>query len=227
MYHSISNGNHNLSVSLKNFKKQMSFMKDNHYKSINFKDLNNLNQDNKYFIITFDDGYEDVYLNALPILTNYNFKAVCFFVPNFIGKYNIWDENKNNFIKLNLMNMQQIQNWYNSGMSIGGHTLGHKNLTKIDYQDKVNEIIGPKKFFHDKLSLNINSFSYPFGRFDNESAQIVKKNYDFAVTTKRSRYTLNKFELNELPRIPVNKTDSMFKFFLKIKTFYEDIKYNK
>ena len=70
-----------------------------------------------------------------------------------------------------------------------------------------------------------NSFSYPFGQFDNESVEIVKKNYDFAVTTKRSRYEPDKFEFSLLPRIPINKTDSMFKFYLKIKTIYEDIKY--
>jgi len=227
MYHSISNGNHQLSVSLNNFEKQMKFMNDNNYVSIKFDDLNNLNQEKKYFIITFDDGYEDVYLNALPILKNYNFKAVCFFVPDFIGKYNVWDENRNDFIKLNLMNMRQIQNWHNSGMSIGGHTTCHKNLTEINYEDKLNEIIGPKYFFNKNLSLNINSFSYPFGRFDKESVQIVKKNYDFAVTTRRSRYKINKFDLSRIPRIPINKTDNMFKFFLKIKTFYEDIKYKK
>ena len=56
MYHSISSSN-NLSVSTNNFDKQMSFMKKNNYKTISFKDLNNLNKGFQYFIITFDDGY--------------------------------------------------------------------------------------------------------------------------------------------------------------------------
>ena len=30
----------------------------------------------KKFIITFDDGYEDIFLNALPILKKYNFFSV-------------------------------------------------------------------------------------------------------------------------------------------------------
>ena len=249
MYHSISNGSHPLSVSLNNFEKQMKFMSNSGYKSINLSDLNNVydeheiesyskiknydgsqkiitkNSNKKYFIITFDDGYEDIYINALPILKKYSYKSVCFFVPEFIGKYNIWDENKEDFIKLNLMNIGQIKNWSNEGMSVGSHTSSHKNLNKINYNEKLYQILSPKKFFFEKLSLNINSFSYPFGHFDNESVEIVKKNYDFAVTTKRSRYKQDKFEFSLLPRIPINKTDSMFKFYLKIKTIYEDIKY--
>ena len=56
------------------------------YKTINFNDLNNIYSyiknkgHKKYFIITFDDGYEDIYTNALPILKKYNFNSVCFFV---------------------------------------------------------------------------------------------------------------------------------------------------
>lgn len=251
MYHSISNEKHQLSVSINNFEKQMKFMVNSGYETINLNDLNNIDNDfeiesyskiknydesqkiitknsyKKYFIITFDDGYEDIYLNALPILKKYNFKSVCFFVSDYIGKYNIWDESRADFIKLNLMNIDQIKNWYNEGMSVGGHTSGHKNLNKLSYNEKLDEIIGPKDFFSKNLSLNINSFSYPFGRFDKESVEIVKKNYDFAVTTKRSRFKKNKFEFFVLPRIPVNRTDNMFKFYLKIKTIYEDIKYKK
>ena len=52
-----------------------------------------------------------------------------------------------------------------------------------------------------------------------------EKYYKFAVTTKRSRYTKDQFNEYLLPRVSVNKNDSLIKFFLKIKTPYEDIKY--
>ena len=35
-------------------------------------------KENKTIIITFDDGYKDIFYNALPILKKYNFKATCF-----------------------------------------------------------------------------------------------------------------------------------------------------
>ena len=77
----------------------------------------------------------------------------------------------------------------------------------------------------DKFNIDVESFSYPYGKYNKNVIQFVKKYYRFAVTTKRSRFKFNKFDLLEIPRIPVNPDTSMFKFYLKIKTIYEDIKY--
>ena len=54
----------------------------------------------------------------------------------------------------------------------------------------------------------------------------MRNHYKFAVTTKRSRYKINKFNNHILPRVPINSDTGLFKFYIKIKTFYEDIKFN-
>lgn len=224
MYHSISDGNDPLSVSIENFDKQMRFMSQNGYKTMSLQKLTNI-PDRKSFIITFDDGYEDIFLNALPILKKYDFTATCFFVSNFIGKYNAWDENKKEFIKLNLMNINQISLWIDNNMDVGSHTSDHKNLVNLDCNEKTLQIINPKKYFNEVFKLDVKTFSYPFGSFDDECFNIVKDNYNFAVTTNRSRYIFNKFNNCKLPRVPINKKDNIFKFYLKINTIYEDIKF--
>ena len=73
----------------------------------------------------------------------------------------------------------------------------------------------------------LNFFHYPYGSYDDETVKIIKKYYEFAVTTKRSRFIKNKFNNNLLPRVPVSKNDNFFKFFLKIKTPYEDVKFKE
>ena len=226
MYHSISSSTNNLSVSIYNFEKQMAFMKRNNYKTISFKNLDNLDKKFKYFIITFDDGYEDVYDNALPIMKKFGFHSICYFVTNLIGKHNVWDQNLENFNELKLMNIDKIRSWLNNGMDIGAHSATHQNLTSLNSIKKKFEIETPKKYFKDIFSIDTDSFSYPFGKFDDECLNIVKKNFNYAVTTQRSRFKINKFSRYLLPRIPINKSTSMFKFFLKINTFYEDIKFN-
>lgn len=225
MYHSISSDLNSFSVNPQNFEKQMNFMNRNNYKTTSLNNLDDLDQNSKYFIITFDDGYEDVYYNALPILKKFGFTSICYFVTDLIGHYNIWDKNKKDFKQLKLMDIDKINFWLKSGMEIGAHTSTHKNLSKLNYIQKKIEILSPKKFFKKKFSIDISSFSYPFGKFDNESVNLVKENYINAVTTKRSRYKNNKFDKYMLPRVPINKTTNMFKFFLKISTPYEDIKY--
>ena len=227
MYHSISNGQSNLSVSLKNFDAQLSYMSSNNYKTTSFDKLELVVEKNKYFIITFDDGYEDVFLNALPILKKYNYTATCFFVTDYIGKYNVWDENKKNFKKLNLMSLDQLKLWTENNMLVGSHTTKHMNLNEISYQERLKQIVEPKIFFEKELSINVDTFSYPFGSVDDSSKSIVKDNYKYAVTTNRSRYSKKKFSNLEIPRVPVNKNDGMFKFFLKVETVYEDLKFKK
>jgi peptidoglycan/xylan/chitin deacetylase (PgdA/CDA1 family) len=224
-YHSIMDDDKQ-SLSIQSFKKQMLLMKKMGYQTIKFNELDNDNNKKK-FIITFDDGYENIFLNALPILKQLNFTAICFFVVSKIGHYNEWDVDKLNYKMLRLMNFEQINEWLLSGFDVGSHTMDHFNLKKLNYEEKIKQIIKPKKIFNDKFNIEINSFSYPFGSYDIESRNMVKENYDFAVSTKRSRYFKNKFDNELLPRVPINRKESLLKFFLKIKTPYEDLKFRK
>tara|TARA_B100000780_G_scaffold19477_1_gene12567 strand:+ start:869 stop:1546 length:678 start_codon:yes stop_codon:yes gene_type:complete len=225
MYHSIIN-DHDGSVSVKSFKKQMILMKKMGYQTIDFKDLED-NRDKKKFIITFDDGYESVFLNALPILKQLGFKAICFIVTNKIGGYNDWDEYQSNFKKMRLMNFDQINEWVHNGFRIGSHLMSHLDLSKLNNKDKINQIVNSKKFLNDIFNTKVDTFAYPFGSYDKETKILIREYYDFAVTTKRSRYIKNKFNNCLLPRVPVNKNDGLFKFFLKIRTPYEDIKFKE
>ena len=224
MYHSISHENQYMSVHKDNFYRQMKLMIKLGFKSINLKDILT-NSNDKNFVITFDDGYEDVYENALPILQELGLSATCFFVANNIGTFNTWDQGKKKYKRMKLMNKKQIYNWNKNGFEVGSHSLNHKNLCDLNMLDKSEQIVKSKIFFKENFNIDVKSFSYPFGVYDHTCAQLVKKDFNFAVTTKRSRFKKDKFNLFEIPRIPINFNTSQFKFFLKVSTFYEDIKF--
>ena len=133
--------------------------------------------------------------------------------------------NHRNFIKKELMSEHELKDWHNNGFEIGSHTLDHKNLKLIDEREKKVQIEESKKKFKSKYNIDIKSFSYPFGSYNENIVKIVKSNFDYAVTTKRSRYKEKIFENLLLPRVPINPETSILKFILKILTPYEDIKF--
>ena len=103
--------------------------------------------------------------------------------------------------------------------------MNNYNLQLIEKNYKLNEIISSKKNIEDTFKVNIDSFSYPYGRYNKSLLEIVKSNYKFCITTSRSRLDLERHDRFRLPRVHVNKNTSLLIFFLKILTKYEDINY--
>lgn len=225
VYHSINNDKSNLSLKIDNFEKQIKFLKKSGFKTVSFEEIDK--NEKKQIIITFDDGYKDTCQFALPILKKYNFKATCFLVSNLIGKKNSWDSFRDDFISKNLMNTEDINEWIKNGMFIGSHSHNHTDLTKLNKFDLEKDLEFSKKTLEDKFGKEINNFCYPFGKVNKNVFDTVGKKFKKAVTINRSRYEIDKHNLLLIPRIDMGKNISLLKIFLKMKTFYEDIKYKQ
>ena len=226
MYHDIIKEDNDYGVNVNLFYKQMLLMKKMGYESINLNQIENVSS-NKKFVVTFDDGYENVYTYAMPILKKLNFKATCFFVCNFINKSNDWDKTFKNYVKKKIMTYDQIKSWAQNNFEIGSHSFDHKNLNTLNDKEIIKQLNESKLFIKKIFSRNVESFSYPYGKYNKEISLLVKKYYKFAVTTKRSRFDKSKFSLLEIPRIPINPDTGVLKFYLKVKTYYEDLKFRK
>ena len=224
-YHSISDDICPLSLKINDFEKQLIYLKKNKYESIYLDEINPNKK--KQIIITFDDGYKDLILNSLPLLKKYNFKAICFIVSDLIGKTNKWDEDFNKVTTKQLMNASEIKLWIKNGMKIGSHSRNHRRLTLIDRDEMIQEINYSKFDLERITESKVDTFCYPYGIYDENIVDEVKKNYSYALTTKRSRYDKNKHTKYLIPRIDMGKNIPYFKMFLKLKTPYEDLKYDK
>ena len=136
-YHNIGEEKYKSFSTIDEFEYQMHFLYNQNIKGV---DCDKLNDAKLNFGITFDDGYEDNLINALPVLKKYNFTATCFVVPNLIGKTNLWDEKQ-----FKLMDRVQIKEWLDAGMSIGSHSSNHLDLTIINHDQLMAEIGDSKK----------------------------------------------------------------------------------
>lgn len=148
------------------FERGIKFLYDLGYKTVpleeTFKPQKALD---RKVVITFDDGYEDVYLNAFPILQKYGFTAFIFIITGFVGKHNSWDYNLGKRRKRHL-SWKQIKEMCNHGFGFGSHTVNHPDLTRIDQRFVEYELKKSKEVLEDKLGKETSFLSYPFGRYN-------------------------------------------------------------
>lgn len=205
-YHKIDNMNISLSVTPSDFDRQMKYLKDNHYNIITPDMLyNHLTKGTalpaKPVLITFDDGYEDNYKNAYPILKKYGFTATIFVVTGLVGKYP------------NYLTWAQCRELKKEGFFIESHTVSHKSLTELTSEQIKAEVVQSKKTLDEKLHQNTYYFAYPTGTYNLYIAQILKDaGYRGAFTIKYGTVD-NSSNLFALERVPVFHTGNTFHSF--------------
>jgi peptidoglycan/xylan/chitin deacetylase (PgdA/CDA1 family) len=104
--------------------------------------------------ITFDDGEQSQYLNAMPLLNEHGISATYFVTPGLVGtepKFLSWAELKD----------LQAQ-----GHSVQSHGHSHKFLTSCSTAELEHEIGGSKQMLEDKLGAAVEEISVPGGRWD-------------------------------------------------------------
>jgi len=178
MYHSVAEGDNPLSISPEKFEKQIKYLKENNFKFLTIQDLEDINNiPNKSVLITFDDGYKDNFITAIPILKKYGASSIFFIVTGLIG-----ETNKG----LKMMSWEEIKKISSDILfEVGAHTITHRKLHKLSIEEIQNEIVQSKITLEEKLGKSIGVFAYPYGRYSQSVLDTVKKNnFKFAFSTK-------------------------------------------
>jgi peptidoglycan/xylan/chitin deacetylase (PgdA/CDA1 family) len=144
--------------------------------------VGNTQHDSRIFL-TIDDGFTDVFENALPVLSKHRFKAILFLVSGLLGKTNEWQQRAGDITEP-LMDAAQIRDWLAAGQQIGAHTKTHPRLTQIPLPEAREEISASKKFLEDRFGLPVNHFCYPYGDWNEPIRDVVSAvGYRTACTT--------------------------------------------
>lgn len=186
----------------KMFSRQMKYLFEHGYQTISVRDLISSAEQpaparDKRICITFDDGYESVYTYAFPVLQRYNFTAVVFLVADCINKTCLWDEDNEPILKA-----EQIREMAEAGFDFGSHSFSHRSLVELNTEELEKEIKGSKIVLEELLGKQIDSFSYPYGAFNETVKKMVRQSYKVAFSTKNGISDIRAFEL---PRIDINK----------------------
>jgi peptidoglycan/xylan/chitin deacetylase (PgdA/CDA1 family) len=230
MYHMISEHKkgakfNSLRVSPSMFEKQISYLASSGWTFYTMSEIANNKRTlpEKSVAITFDDGYEDNFTNALPILKKYGAKATIYLV---VDRHNReWSslrkaKNNSGELKKELkLQDEQVREMINSGLiEIGSHTITHPNLSKLTIQQKHHEIFESKKNIDNLFHIQCNSFCYPFGIFNKDDMQLVQDaSYTNATTTKTGISDLCQENIFKISRITVSGKDNFLSFLLKLR----------
>jgi len=183
-------------VTPKNFDAQMQWLARGGFRSISMAQLvahlkNRQPLPAKPIIISFDDGWEEQFSTAFPIMTRYGLSGT-FFVytqPLDHTQYMTW---------------AQVQALATGGMDIQSHSITHPHLRTMAPGAAFKEIADSKATLEKRLGKPVVAFCYPFGEYNNAIVEMVKRaGYESAVTLAGG-YRQRTDELYLLRRIRVS-----------------------
>jgi len=175
------------------FRAQMKALKAYGYTSITLQNLMDCRAGlatppAKPVLITFGDGYENLYTEAYPILADpeIDMKATGFIIPGMIGGTNAWDGGDNDPI-INHLTWEQVDALYASGrIDIQSHTQTHKCLTfdcGLTPSERTYELVTAKQEIDSRLHNGCRFLSYPNGYRDATAEAAARDAGYFAAVT--------------------------------------------
>ncbi|MDY6841556.1 MAG: polysaccharide deacetylase family protein [Pseudomonadota bacterium] len=178
----------------------------------------------KTVFLTFDDGFADNYHQAHPILQKYGAKATLYLVVDRFERD--WStakkahHNSGELMREPKLSDEQVAEMLASGCwELGGHTLTHANLARLDEKQKFAEIQGCRQQLEARFGGAVSSFAYPFGIYDETDVALVEKaGFTSAVTTVEGIDKDLHARRFELCRVKVSGKDNRLAFRLRMRT---------
>ncbi len=117
--------------------------------------------------IAFDDGIQNLYDNAFPLLQQYGIHATFYIITSEISNFS----GDNGF-----MSIDELQTLQNSGSEIGSHSVTHPDFPSLTDSQIVAECVNSKQLLQ-SYGLTANNFAYPYGDTNNHVDSIVSQYY--------------------------------------------------
>ena len=141
------------------FKKQMNYLKT---WSCFVTTVDRLDPNRFNIVLTFDDGEENNFFVAYPILAQNGFPAYFFVTANRVGEdgYMTW---------------QQLKAMQKEEMIIGSHGLNHIILTDLSDAELNRELLDSKVMIEDNLNSKVKDFAVPRGFFNEKVVEAARR----------------------------------------------------
>jgi peptidoglycan/xylan/chitin deacetylase (PgdA/CDA1 family) len=188
MYHRVTDrqltgSSHGIWVTAGQFGAQLQSLRSRGFETITFRDYDRFLRDqgrlpHRPIILTFDDGYEDNYTIAFPLLRKFDCRAVIFAVTDRNRRTNFWDSDEQSAA---LLTSEQLKELDGAGIEIGSHTVTHPKLPGTAIEVIRRELGDSKDSLQQILGSEVISFAYPYGALEPATKDLVEETgYKFA-----------------------------------------------
>jgi peptidoglycan/xylan/chitin deacetylase (PgdA/CDA1 family) len=230
MYHKIANGQETrgssyywTSTSPRRFGLQMNYLHENGYRVVPLRGIDRCLErlkpgEKPPVVLTFDDGYQDFFTNAFPVLRRFGFGATVFLPTDLLER----EAERNTYLT-----WRQVVDLHSQGIEFGSHTLTHRRMFELSLPEIEREVRDSRGAIEARIEAPVASFSYPYAfpqedrKFTGMLAGLLKESgYRYAVTTIIGRAS-SKDDRYALKRIPVNEGDDEALFRAKLEGNYD------
>jgi peptidoglycan/xylan/chitin deacetylase (PgdA/CDA1 family) len=166
-----------LSVLPEDFAAQMHYLKDHGYNTITMRELDMALLGHqalppKPVAITFDDGYQDFYTTAVPIMRPLGITATNYVPTLLVGR-------------ANYLSWSEIQTLDAEGYEMAAHSQFHVDVSRVSAVRAQVEIFGAKTDLEQHLGHPVVDWAYPYGGYSYATVEVVHRaGYLSAVTTR-------------------------------------------
>jgi peptidoglycan/xylan/chitin deacetylase (PgdA/CDA1 family) len=171
--------------------------------------------------ITFDDAFESVFKNAVPILKAFKLPAAIFVPTSNLGRLPRWSlSDMHEEGHESVMSVEQIAELARDGFEIFSHTVSHPRLTLADEKTLHSELTQSKKDLEAIIGKDVTAVSFPHGDHNlHVCAAARKAGYSYGFTIEPHLVNGSSDDMR-IGRFAVSPADGLVKFRLKVNGAY-------
>ena len=146
----------------------------------------------KPIIVTFDDGYDDMLDNMMPMMEAVGMRSTVYMVTNYIGRPHYLDWSDLNRLR-------------RRGFELGSHTANHIPLTEMDNLPAFDEAKYSRIILWWYAHKRVTAFSYPEGKYDDRIVTYLKENDYLTAVTGEPGYNTTTTSPYHLRRVNITR----------------------
>ncbi|MBV9413733.1 MAG: polysaccharide deacetylase family protein, partial [Solirubrobacterales bacterium] len=220
-YHAVSDRwPSELAIRAERLEQQLQWLLAKGYRALTFSEAVTAPRAAKTLAVTFDDGYQSVIDQGLPVLQRLGVPATLFMPSAFIGAQALSWPGIDHWLEgpfadeLAPMSWAGLHSLLDAGWEIGSHTCTHPHLTELADDELDDELQTSRAALEDGLARHCRSFAYPYGSVDRRVvAAAARAGYETAGTLPIG---FRQAEPLTWPRVGLYRTDGPWRFRMKV-----------